>query len=108
VTSIFRRYKNNLLSLGFISDSEVYGKPGEVTYRPEKVTYTIDMRGIGLTVYGFEKALNQFVYQVGFTFKATSQGLRKCLHTGYWQRYAMVIFFSLILSILVSLCLCIV
>jgi hypothetical protein len=100
--SIFRRYKNNLLSRGFISDSKVLGKPEEVTCALEKVT--MDMRGIGLAVYGFEKALNQFVYQVGFTFKATSQGLRKCLHTGYWQRYAMVIFFSLILSILVSLC----
>ena len=95
--SIFRRYKNNLLSKGFISNTKVYEKE-------EKVTYSMDMRGIGLTVYGFEKALNQFVYQVGLTFKATSQGLRKCLHTGYWQRYAMVIFFTLILSLLVGLC----
>ncbi|MGA1867536.1 MAG: hypothetical protein ACMUJM_03205 [bacterium] len=66
-------------------------------------TPTFNVRGIGLTAYQFDKALNRFVYNIGSSFKAISQGLRKFLHTGYWRRYALVIFFAIISLVVIGL-----
>jgi hypothetical protein len=92
--SIFRRYKNNLFGLNLASSDKTHfsgsGKTG----------YPINMAGLGSAVYAFDKGLNQFIYNIGSSFQAISQCLRKLLHTGYWRRYALVIFSSIIVLIL--------
>ncbi|MEW5802254.1 MAG: hypothetical protein AB1847_09130 [bacterium] len=65
----------------------------------EGTSYPLNARGIGLAVYTFDKALNRSIYGIGFCFEAISHNLRKFLHTGYWNRYALIIFFSIILLI---------
>lgn len=65
-----------------------------------ETSYSLNSRGIGLAVYNLDQALNTFVYGIGFCFESISHGLRKFLHTGYWRRYALIIFFSIILLVL--------
>ena len=93
---LLRRYIRNFLSKSIMPDFK--------TQFPEtEERYPFNMRGIGLTVYKFDKELNKCIYGIGSSFKAMSQGLRKFLHTGYWRRYAMVIFFSIIFLVLSGL-----
>ena len=65
-------------------------------------SYPVNLCGLGTAVYKLDKELNRFIDHIGLSFKTTSGGLRRFLHTGHWRQYALIIFFALISLVLLG------